>query len=512
MGAATEADDREYLQPPERPPRRFVTAKYVCIAVSILALVLLAIALSYPISNLLGIKRLDDAYKSANVSDNEIDDTAPDGFQPTRDGYKRDVTETGAPPPPPPPPPPETSTPARTTESSTPAATTESTTPTTSTTQSTTQPTTTTTVTRETTTTTTTTEEPSTSRSTRRHRRSHREEPDPTTTESPSNRTSRPSVWLNRTRSPAVPGYLVYEVAMKKVSVQLVYECHCPRSRRFIVSQLLPVYELLREYMHLTLLPFGRARIENGTGGGNDTASNATTTTTPSSANSTVEPGSAESAESAEEIGPAHSGSNNTDGNSNNTDGNSNNTDGNSNNTYSDGSNGTSSDRNSTSSPTIRCPRGEDECRGSMVQTCVMRHVEETLTAVRIIACMSRYPDPHHVGRRCVEKHGLEWHLVDQCVTEEGKLLMLDMGKQTWSITSSVNSVPLIRIQGESSHVIQVEAQTNLLSLICARLQNRPPACQGRRNATQSALPGNGTETTEAPSRTTSAAPPSTGC
>ncbi|KAL1469113.1 hypothetical protein MTO96_004839 [Rhipicephalus appendiculatus] len=77
MGAATEADDRAYLQPPERPPRRFVTAKYVCIAVSILALVLLAIALSYPISNLLGIKRLDDAYKSANVSDNEIDDTAP---------------------------------------------------------------------------------------------------------------------------------------------------------------------------------------------------------------------------------------------------------------------------------------------------------------------------------------------------------------------------------------------------------------------------------------------------
>ncbi|KAL1469112.1 hypothetical protein MTO96_004838 [Rhipicephalus appendiculatus] len=213
---------------------------------------------------------------------------------------------------------------------------------------------------------------------------------------------------------------------MKKVSVQLVYECHCPRSRRFIVSQLLPVYELLREYMHLTLLPFGRARIEN-----------------------------------------------------------------------------------------VRLSSAlaeKTKCHGSMVQTCVMRHVEETLTAVRIIACMSRYPDPRHVGRRCVEKHGLEWHLVDQCVTEEGKLLMLDMGKQTWSITSSVNSVPLIRIQGETSHVIQVEAQTNLLSLICARLQNRPPACRGRQNATQAALPGNGTETTEAPSRTTSAAPPSTGC
>ncbi|KAL3172929.1 hypothetical protein MRX96_012673 [Rhipicephalus microplus] len=139
------------------------------------------------------------------------------------------------------------------------------------------------------------------------------------------------------------------------------------------------------------------------------------------------------------------------------------------------------SDRNSTSSPTVKCPRGEDECHGSMVQTCVMRHVEETLTAVRVIACMSRYPDPHHVGRLCVEKYGLEWHLVDKCVTEQGKLLMLDMGKQTWSITGSVNSVPLIRVQGEMSHVIQ------------------------------GALTGNDTETTEAPSRTTSAAAPSAG-
>ncbi|XP_049275072.1 mucin-5AC [Rhipicephalus sanguineus] len=428
MGAATE-DDREYLQQPERPLRRFVTAKYVCIALSCLALVLLAIALSYPISNLLGIKRLDDAYQSANVSDNEIDDTAPDGFQPTRDGYKRNVTETKAAPSPPPPSPPPPPPP----ESSTAAETTESTIPTTSTTESTTQPTTTTTVSPETTTT-TTTEEPSTRRSTRRHRRSHREEPDNTTAASPTNEPSRPAVWLNRTRSPVGPSYVVYEVAMKKVSVQLIYECHCPRSRRFIVSQLLPVYELLREYMHLTLLPFGRARIENGTGGGNDTASN-TTTTTPSSANSTGEP---ESSESAEDSGSADS---------------------NSNNTHSDGSNGTSSDRNSTSSPTIKCPRGEDECHGNMVQTCVMRHVEETLTAVRIIACMSQYPDPHRVGRRCVEKQGLEWHLVDQCVTEEGKLLMLDMGKKTWSITSSVNSVPLIRVEGEMSHVIQVEAQ-----------------------------------------------------
>ncbi|KAH6941531.1 hypothetical protein HPB50_019262 [Hyalomma asiaticum] len=274
MGATAE-DDREYLQEPKRPRRTYT--KYICIAASCIALVLLAVALSYPISNLLADKTLDGAYKSANFSDNEIDDTAPDGFRPTQDGYKRDSTRTGEQPPLSPPPlPPSSSTHATTTESAT---------TTTSTTQSTT---TTTTVT--TTTTTTTTEEASTERATRRHRRrSHREEPDTTTTVSLTNQTStKPYRWFNRTRSPIVPGYIVYEAAMKKVSVHVVYECHCPRSRRFIVSQLLPVYELLREYMHLRLLPFGRARVENGTGGsdgGNRTTGN--TTTAPSSASST---------------------------------------------------------------------------------------------------------------------------------------------------------------------------------------------------------------------------------
>ncbi|KAH6941530.1 hypothetical protein HPB50_019261 [Hyalomma asiaticum] len=124
---------------------------------------------------------------------------------------------------------------------------------------------------------------------------------------------------------------------------------------------------------------------------------------------------------------------------------------------------------------------------------------------------MSRYPDPHRVGRRCVEKHGLEWHMVDQCVTEEGKLLMLDMGKKTWLITGSVNSVPLIRVGGEASHVIQVEAETNLLALMCERLNNRPEACRGRQNATRDGLPVNDTVSTGAPSITTSQEP-STAC
>lgn len=485
MGAAAEADTTELCPAPERP-RRFV-AKYVCIAGFLIALVVLALALSYPISNLLGGKRLDDAYKNANVGENEIDDTAPDGYRPTRDGYKQDVSKTEKQSP-------HSSTPAPPTESTTTTPTTTTTPSTTTTTQSTT--TSTTTMTPE-----TTSEQPSTEGATRRRRRSHRDVPETTTVVSRTNRTSRYRPWLNRTRGPAVPGYVSYEVAMKKVSIQVVYECHCPHSRRFIVSQLLPVYELLREYMHLTLLPFGRARVENGSGdsGGNDTGSNNTATNSGNSTDGSV------GAEATELSSSTESPDTSTDSSSSITT-----TD-----AHSDDRGGNSSEHNSTSSPTIRCTRGSKECRSNMVQTCVMRHVQETLTAVRIIACMSRHPDPHRVGRRCVEQHGLEWHLVDQCVTEEGKLLMLDMGKKTWLITASVNSTPLVQIQGEMSYAIQVQAQTNLLGLICDRLHNRHEACRGRSNATTTATPegllGNDISTTATPPRATSLTP-STGC
>nr|XP_050041734.1 mucin-2-like [Dermacentor andersoni] len=484
MGTAAEADTAE-LCPEAQRPRRF-PAKYVCIAGSLVALVLLALALSYPISSLFGGKRLDDAYKNASVDENEIDDSAPDGYRPTRDGFKPDVSENEKEPP-------LSSTPASTTESTTTTTTTPSTT---TTTQSTT--TSTTTMTPE-----TTTEQPSTERATRRHRRSHRDVPETTTAVSPTNRTSRIRPWLNRTRGPAVPGYVSYEISMKKVSVQVVYECLCPHSRRFIVSQLLPVYELLREYMHLTLLPFGRARVENGSGssGGDDAGSNNTAAV--NNGNSTDGSDGTDNTRSSisTESPDSTQGSTDSSASANTTD------------ADSDGR-GNSSEHNSTSSPTIRCTRGSKECHANMVQTCVMRHVEETLTAVRIIACMSRHPDPHRVGRRCVEQHGVEWHLVDQCVTAEGKLLMLDMGKKTWLITASVNSTPLVRIQGEMSHIIQVEAQTNLLGLMCDRLHNRHEACRGRANGTttaQEGLVGDDASTTATPPRTTTLTP-STGC
>lgn len=397
------AEDKAKLVEDPPPPRsRKVVVKYVCALAALVALVLIALLLSYPFGKQTKRDVIDDG---EDVSTNEIDDSAPDGYRPTRTGYKRES-------------------PATTGQPSTPSTTSRATT----------QSTATTTTTPSTTTVKTTTESHKRRRGTPEHGQAvttpkSSSTPSPTTkvrvptspphvgNDTSSGSSRSPRVRINSTDL-SVPSnktnasnHYYYTYYAKRVSVQLIYECHCPRSRMFIVSQLLPVYEKLREHMNLTLLPFGRARIANGT------------------------------------------------------------------------TNGTKS-----KSPTFNCQRGYKECLGDMIHTCILRGVQETLTAVRIIACMSKSPNPHRAGRRCVERHGLEWHRVDRCVAENGKVYLLDVGRKTWKITKTVDHVPIVLVEGDSSHTIQVEAQFNLMGLICSRIPNAT-VCGGGRHP-------NGTTTT----------------
>uniref|UniRef100_A0A6B0V8J5 Putative gamma-interferon inducible lysosomal thiol reductase n=1 Tax=Ixodes ricinus TaxID=34613 RepID=A0A6B0V8J5_IXORI len=123
-----------------------------------------------------------------------------------------------------------------------------------------TEPTTTTTTT-EPTTTTTTTELPTTT----------------TTTEAPTTVAmvpTAPAFSSNFIKSVAIQNSAMVQssssgslsVNIKKVSVTVIYECLCPHSQEFIRSQLLPTYKKLQDRLHVTLLPFGKARLnQSGT-------------------------------------------------------------------------------------------------------------------------------------------------------------------------------------------------------------------------------------------------------
>ncbi|KAM7287473.1 gamma-interferon-inducible lysosomal thiol reductase-like [Ixodes scapularis] len=55
---------------------------------------------------------------------------------------------------------------------------------------------------------------------------------------------------------------LSLSVSVKKVAVTVIYDCFCSHSQAFIKSQLLPTYKKLRDHLDVTLLPFGKAMLD----------------------------------------------------------------------------------------------------------------------------------------------------------------------------------------------------------------------------------------------------------
>lgn len=73
---------------------------------------------------------------------------------------------------------------------------------------------------------------------------------------------STPAVTQTTTTTTPRPVISVVSVT-KKVEVTVVYESHCPFSRRFMYGQLLPTFEKMSPFMNLTILPFGKAHVDN---------------------------------------------------------------------------------------------------------------------------------------------------------------------------------------------------------------------------------------------------------
>uniref|UniRef100_G3MKP8 Gamma-interferon inducible lysosomal thiol reductase n=1 Tax=Amblyomma maculatum TaxID=34609 RepID=G3MKP8_AMBMU len=364
MGAAAETEQRKK----KRPFGPFVV-KYVCLAVCLVVLVILAFAMAYPLGYLYAKPAvMDNATENADVECNKTGDLASDGLKST---------------------PPQT-TPSLTTRTPT------------DTTQSTVAPTkviTTTPATKA------TSSKSATSTGGNGLRRpKHVNGPSSTNDRKPSDEEQE---LLEHHESSSSKE----DVSGKKITLQLVYDCYCPRSRQFIVSQLLPVYEKLRDHLNLTLIPSSGVR--------NETAGN-------------------------------------------------------------------------KSSADVECKASSKECHSSMLETCVMTRTNETLTAVKVIACMSSSVDPLGVGRTCVEEYGVEWDMVQLCVTERGKLYMLELSQKVWRITGGVGRMPLLSLQGKTTHVVEVEAETNLLELVCDHMHHGHEACPRSRNGTAISTPGDG--------------------
>ncbi|XP_037952446.1 GILT-like protein 1 [Teleopsis dalmanni] len=56
---------------------------------------------------------------------------------------------------------------------------------------------------------------------------------------------------------------IVSEAQQKKLNVLILYESLCPDSIRFMAKQLGPSYDLLKDYIDISLIPFGKSQSQN---------------------------------------------------------------------------------------------------------------------------------------------------------------------------------------------------------------------------------------------------------
>lgn len=204
-----------------------------------------------------------------------------------------------------------------------------------------------------------------------------------------------------------VENHLSLSITVTKLQIVVVYESHCPFSRKFIYDQLLPTYEQLQSFVQVSLLPFGKASARNKT------------------------------------------------------------------------------DKDGHNVTTFSCQHGENECEGNKIEACTLRIVKETLTAIKIIACMSLSSAPQTAAKGCVEASGIKWNLIEACLLKNGDAVLLEVAKETWSVKSQVDKVPLVVIDGQMDYRTEYMARTDLIGITCSELHrvhhNDPIACRSKR-------------------------------
>uniref|UniRef100_A0A6B0VCL7 Putative gamma-interferon inducible lysosomal thiol reductase n=1 Tax=Ixodes ricinus TaxID=34613 RepID=A0A6B0VCL7_IXORI len=133
----------------------------------------------------------------------------------------------------------------------------------------------------------------------------------------------------------------------------------------------------------------------------------------------------------------------------------------------------------------ISCQHGESECVGNKIETCVLRVVKQTVTAVQIVACMSENSSPHRAGENCATAFGVQWSLIDTCFKEHGEEYELQVAATTWKYKRDVTRVPLVVMDGDQGNYVDYHAQHDMIVIVCNEIRalgnEEPKVCQDER-------------------------------
>ncbi|XP_015826334.3 gamma-interferon-inducible lysosomal thiol reductase [Nothobranchius furzeri] len=128
------------------------------------------------------------------------------------------------------------------------------------------------------------------------------------------------------------------------------------------------------------------------------------------------------------------------------------------------------------------CQHGAPECRGNMIEACIISLTGNSL-AVQIIYCMESSTDVLGAAESCLQLYApsVSWSSVDSCVSGDlGHRLMHDYTVMTRALNPVHSHVPWVTFDGEHTDEMEDKAMSSLFHLVCELYKGvKPPACTG---------------------------------
>lgn len=125
------------------------------------------------------------------------------------------------------------------------------------------------------------------------------------------------------------------------------------------------------------------------------------------------------------------------------------------------------------------CQHGAEECKGNLLEVCVMEHSKWDFNMyLPIITCMESAESPVEAAEGCLAKHSphIPYKVVKNCAKgSEGNTLMHNMANRTESLNPAHKYVPWIVVQGKHTEKLEQEAMSNLVALVCGLYQGAKP-------------------------------------
>ncbi|KAM6921893.1 gamma-interferon-inducible lysosomal thiol reductase-like [Xenentodon cancila] len=128
------------------------------------------------------------------------------------------------------------------------------------------------------------------------------------------------------------------------------------------------------------------------------------------------------------------------------------------------------------------CQHGEPECRGNMIEACII-HLTGNSLAFHIIYCMESAADVLGAAQPCVQLYApsVSWSSIDSCVNGDlGYHLMHANAVMTRALNPAHTHVPWVTLNGEYTEENEDKAMSSLFHLVCELYKGvKPPACTG---------------------------------